>query len=94
MTSVQSLGSVKSLVQEDSTHLLVRTTGNDAFDDIVDSLRKNGAKIRMVKNLEPSLEDVFLHLTGREARETISENATNSMGPRHGPGRRRPRRIR
>jgi len=94
ITSVQSLGSVKSLVQEDPTHLLVRTTGNDAFDDIVDSLRKNGAKIRMVKNLEPSLEDVFLHLTGREARETISENATNSMGPRHGPGRRRPRRIR
>jgi ABC-2 type transport system ATP-binding protein len=94
MTAVQALGSVKSLVQEDPAHLLVRTTGNDAFDDIVDSLRKNGAKIRMVKNLEPSLEDVFLHLTGREARETISENATNSMGPRHGPGRRRPRRIR
>jgi len=94
MTSVQSLGSVKSLVQEDSTHLLVRTTGNDAFDDIVDSLRKNGAKIRMVKNLEPSLEDVFLHLTGREARENISENSTNNIGPRHGPGRRRSKRIR
>jgi ABC-2 type transport system ATP-binding protein len=94
MTSVQSLGSVKSLIQEDSSHLLVRTTGNDAFDSIVDSLRKNGAKIRMVKNLEPSLEDVFLHLTGREAREKVSENTTSSAGPRHGPGRRRPRRIR
>jgi ABC-2 type transport system ATP-binding protein len=94
MSSVQSLGSVKSLVQEDSSHLLVRTTGNDAFDSIVDSLRKNGAKVRMVKNLEPSLEDVFLHLTGREAREKVSENTTSSAGPRHGPGRRRPKRIR
>ena len=94
MTSVQSLASVKSLIQEDPTHLLVRTTGNDAFDSIVDSLRKNGAKVRMVKNLEPSLEDVFLHLTGREAREKISENTTSSVGPGHGPGRRRPRRIR
>jgi len=72
----------------------VRTTGNDAFDSIVDSLRKNGAKVRMVKNLEPSLEDVFLHLTGREAREKVSENTTSSAGPRHGPGRRRPKRIR
>jgi ABC-2 type transport system ATP-binding protein len=94
MTAVQSLPFVKSLVQEDLSHLLVRTTGNDAFDSIVDSLRKNGAKVRMVKNLEPSLEDVFLHLTGREAREKISENNTSSAGPGHGPGRRRPKRIR
>ncbi len=94
MNAVQSLSSVKSLVQEDATHLLVRTTGDEAFDSIVDSLRKNSAKIRMVKNLEPSLEDVFLHLTGREAREKITEHPTNNTGPRHGPGRRRPKRIR
>jgi ABC-2 type transport system ATP-binding protein len=94
ITSVQSLGSVKSVVQEDSTHLLVRTTGTDAFDNLVDSLRKNGAKVRMVKNLEPSLEDVFLHLTGREAREKVSENVTSSSGPGHGPRRRRASRIR
>jgi ABC-2 type transport system ATP-binding protein len=94
MTAVQSLPNVKSLVQEDPTHLLARTAGNDAFDDIVDSLRKNGAKVRMVKNLEPTLEDVFLHLTGREAREKISENHTSSAGPGHGRHRRRARRIR
>jgi ABC-2 type transport system ATP-binding protein len=94
ISSVQSIGSVKSLVQEDPSHLLVRTIGNDAFDDIIDSLRKNGAKVRMVKNLEPSLEDVFLYLTGREVREKVSENTTSSPRARHGPGRRRPRRIR
>jgi ABC-2 type transport system ATP-binding protein len=94
ISSVQTIDSVKSLVQEDSSHLLVRTIGNDAFDNLVDSLRKNGAQIRMVKNLEPSLEDVFLHLTGREAREKISESQANSPGMRHGPGRRRPKRIR
>jgi ABC-2 type transport system ATP-binding protein len=93
--SVQSLKVVKSLVQEDATHLLVRANGGDAFDSIVDSLRKNGAKVRMVKNLEPSLEDVFLHLTGREARDKVSENAISSTGPGHGPRRRRAaRRIR
>jgi len=94
ISSVQSLSSVKSVVQEDPTHLFVRTVGNDAFDSIVDSLRKNGAKVRMVKNLEPTLEDVFLHLTGREAREKVSENTTSSSGQRHGPRRRRTQRIR
>jgi ABC-2 type transport system ATP-binding protein len=94
MTTLQSLSTVKSLVQEDATHLLVRTTGDEAFDNIVDGLRKNGAKIHMVKNLEPSLEDVFLHLTGREAREKITEHPTNNARPGHGPRRRRPKRIR
>jgi ABC-2 type transport system ATP-binding protein len=95
MAAVQALTPVKSLVQEDATHLLVRANGGDTFDTIVDSLRKNGAKVRMVKNLEPSLEDVFLHLTGREARDKISENAASSTATGHGPRRRRPtRRIR
>ncbi len=94
MNAVQSLSTVKSVVQEDPSHLLIRTTGDEGFDSIVDSLRKNGAKVRMVKNLEPTLEDVFLHLTGREAREKITENLTNNAGPRHGPHRRRQRRIR
>ncbi len=94
MEAVQAQKVVKSFVQEDATHLLVRANGADAFDSIVDSLRRNGAKIRMVRNLEPSLEDVFLHLTGREARDKISENATSTTTG-HGPRRRRAaRRIR
>jgi ABC-2 type transport system ATP-binding protein len=93
MSSLQSLSSVKSLVQEDPTHLTVRANGNDSFDVIIDNLRKNGAKILMVKNLEPTLEDVFLHLTGREASEKVLENSNNKH--RFGPhGRRRTKRIR
>lgn len=94
MTAVQALPSVKSLIQEDASHLLIRTSGEDAFDTIVDSLRKHQATIRMVKNLEPTLEDVFLHLTGREAREKVSENNTSNARIGHGPRRRRAKRIR
>ncbi len=93
MSSLQSLDCVKSLIQEDPTHLTVRANGNDSFDVIIDNLRKNGAKIIMMKNLEPTLEDVFLHLTGREAIEKASENSNNKH--RFGPhGRRRTKRIR
>jgi ABC-2 type transport system ATP-binding protein len=93
ISSLQSLSSVKSLIQEDPTHLTVRANGNDSFDSIVDNLRKNGAKILMVKNLEPSLEDVFLHLTGHEAREKVSENGNqkHGFGPHGRFGRKSPR---
>jgi len=80
--SVKSLDCVKSLVQDDHTHIKVHSNGNDAFDNIIDILRKNNAKIRSVKNLEPTLEDVFLYLTGRKVRETVSENS-NDISQRH-----------
>ena len=88
ISSLKSLDSIESLIQEDQTHLKIRANGNDSFDVIIDNLRKNDAKILMVKNLEPSLEDVFLHLTGRNVREKVSENSNNKRG--FGPrGRRR-----
>ena len=95
MSSLQSQSPVKSLVQVDPTHLIVRANGSDAFDNIIDNLRNSGAKVRMVKNLEPTLEDVFLHLTGREAREKVSENGGSQkrgFGP-HGQ-RRKTARVR
>ena len=91
LSSLRSLRSVRSMIQEDSTHVTVRASGSDSFDRIIDNLRRNGAKILMVKNLEPTLEDVFLHLTGREAREKLSENGNNKSG--FGPHGRRMRRA-
>jgi ABC-2 type transport system ATP-binding protein len=88
---LKSLDSIKSVVQQDQTHIKVHSNGNDAFDSIIDSLRKNNAKIRTVKNLEPTLEDVFLYLTGREVRDTISESNNQPM---HSHRFRRTTRIR
>ncbi|UTB32322.1 MAG: DUF4162 domain-containing protein [Methanobacterium sp. ERen5] len=36
------------------------------FDEIVDYIRSNGAKIEWFSMEEPSLEDVFLSITGKE----------------------------
>jgi len=45
-------------------------TGNpeSAIDSIVQFASKHGLKIRLINTLGPSLEDVFLRLTGEEAR--------------------------
>jgi ABC-2 type transport system ATP-binding protein len=73
ISASRSLGCVVSLSQEDSTHIKVRAKGEDSFDSLIDALRANHARILSAKSVEPTLEDVFLHLTGREVAETASE---------------------
>jgi len=93
LSSVESLKSVSSVVRDDATHIKVSSVGNDSFDTLVDALRKNGAQIRTVKNLEPTLEDVFLHITGHEVRDNASK--TPEPKRRDGPRGWRPnRRVR
>jgi ABC-2 type transport system ATP-binding protein len=68
--SVRKVDNVRSISQDNSTHLKVIATGDDAFDNVVDAVRKNGGKIASMENVQPTLEDVFLHLTGHEVRDT------------------------
>ncbi|MBE0447998.1 MAG: ATP-binding cassette domain-containing protein [Actinobacteria bacterium] len=42
------------------------------FDDIVDYLRGQGVKIQWLSMKEPSLDDVFLSLTGKETADEVS----------------------
>jgi ABC-2 type transport system ATP-binding protein len=83
MQGMKSLSCVSSLLHEDQTRVKVRATGDDCFDVIMDAIRKSGGKVRTVRNLEPTLEDVFLHITGREVRDEPVEKAPNHRG---GPG--------
>lgn len=84
VSSVKALESVSSVVQDDPTHIKVSSVGDDSFDVLVDVLRKNEAQIRTVRNLEPTLEDVFLHITGHEVRDEV----TKAPAPVHREGPR------
>ncbi|MBN1676920.1 MAG: ATP-binding cassette domain-containing protein [Candidatus Thermoplasmatota archaeon] len=93
LSSVKSTGSVSSVVQDDPTHIKVSSVGDDSFDILVDVLRKNGAQIRTVRNLEPTLEDVFLKITGHEVRDEVAKAPVPQRrgGP---PGMRPKKRVR
>ncbi len=84
VSSLESLSSVTSVTQEDPTHVKVSSEGEDSFDVLIDALRKGGARIRTVRNLEPTLEDVFLRITGHEVRDSVSKPSTPTRrgGPR------------
>jgi len=69
---VRSLECVSSVSQDDSTHIKVHANGDEAFDTIIDAVRAEKGKISSVKNLEPTLEDVFLHITGHKVRDNAN----------------------
>ncbi|MFH1639907.1 MAG: hypothetical protein ABIB93_06345, partial [Chloroflexota bacterium] len=48
--------------------LVLHTSGDSAIGHIVDVICRHGSEIKTIHTIEPSLEDVFLHLTGRAMR--------------------------
>jgi ABC-2 type transport system ATP-binding protein len=73
LTSVQSLSCVESVSQDNSTHVRLIAKGEDAFDNIIDAVRQNGGKIASIETQQPTLEDVFLHITGHEVRDSADQ---------------------
>ena len=87
---LEKLEVVNKVTMESNTRLTVRANGDHAFDKIIDAIRGQNGKITSVKNLEPTLEDVFLHLTGRMVRDETTDKVPmekRRRGPRgHGGG--------
>jgi ABC-2 type transport system ATP-binding protein len=82
LSLIKSLGSVKSVVREGETRVKVRAEGDGAFDEVVDAIRANKGKLLSINSLDPTLEDVFLHLTGHEVREQVSERVESGLNHR------------
>ena len=81
ISEINSLPCIKAVATENDTCVKIHASGDEAFDDIIDTIRKNNGKIRLVRNIEPTLEDVFLYLTGRKIRDKASEKV--KINPRH-----------
>jgi len=87
--SIRTMGTVTSVSQDNATHLKVIASGDDAFDSVVDMVRRNGCKISSMENVQPTLEDVFLHLTGHEVRDSADRKIPLERHRRFMGGRRR-----
>jgi ABC-2 type transport system ATP-binding protein len=73
IAAIRALKCVETVSQENSTHLKIHAHGDDAFDTIIDAIRTRKVKIDSIENLQPSLEDVFLHITGHEVRDSANQ---------------------
>jgi len=87
---VRDLKCVETTSQENSTHIKIHAHGDDAFDSIIDAIRAKKGNIVSMQNIKPTLEDVFLHITGRAIRDKADQKI---QMPNHGRFRAQ-RRIR
>jgi ABC-2 type transport system ATP-binding protein len=82
ITTVRALKCVESVSQENSTHVKVHAHGDEAFDAVIDAIRVRKGRIGSIENLQPTLEDVFLHITGHEVRDNADQKIPMEN---HGP---------
>jgi ABC-2 type transport system ATP-binding protein len=75
------LDCVKAVAEPEAGRLRVTATGQGAIRQVIETLESEGGIVKRANTLEPSLEDVFLHLTGTEIRDEISSSVPSSAGP-------------
>jgi len=72
------------MTQEDAYDLKITTRGSDAFEKLVGTVMSEGGKIDAFHTQEPSLEDVFLTVTGKDMRDSASNKNASPMFDHHG----------
>jgi len=83
-----NLECVNAVAEPEAGRLRVTASGQGAIRNVIDTLESEGGVVKRANTLEPSLEDVFLHLTGTEIRDEISGSVPSSAGP-HGTAKKR-----
>jgi ABC-2 type transport system ATP-binding protein len=86
LETVRALKCVEAVAQENSSHIKVHAHGEGAFDSIIDAVRGKKGNIVSMQNIQPTLEDVFLHITGRQVRETANQKIPLAEHRRFGRG--------
>jgi ABC-2 type transport system ATP-binding protein len=75
INDIKAIENIKTVINDynsekrNYTLTIHHTNGNSIIQKILDCISKNKTQILNINVLEPSLEDVFIHLTGKSLRE-------------------------
>jgi ABC-2 type transport system ATP-binding protein len=86
---LKKLAWVKSMKDHDGLLSLTMEKGERRIPELITAAQKSGVSVACVHLRKPSLEDVFLHFTGRMIREEQAGQGERLRGGMPGPGRRR-----
>ena len=87
IATVRALECVETVSQENSSHLKIHAHGDHTFDTIIDAIRAKKGNVISIQNIQPTLEDVFLHITGREVRDNADQKIPMAEHRHFGNGR-------
>jgi ABC-2 type transport system ATP-binding protein len=69
LENIKNVINVYNSDKRNYTLTIHHTNGSSIIQKILDCISKNKSQILNINVLEPSLEDVFIHLTGKSLRE-------------------------
>ncbi|ERI92113.1 ABC transporter, ATP-binding protein [Clostridiales bacterium oral taxon 876 str. F0540] len=75
LEEIKTIDNIKNVISDynsekrNYTLTIHHTNGNTIIQKLLDCISKNKSQILNINVLEPSLEDVFIHLTGKSLRE-------------------------
>jgi ABC-2 type transport system ATP-binding protein len=90
ITELGKLDYVQAETSGNECHIRLNSGGDGAFYHLIDTIRRCKKDIARINTVEPTLEDVFLRLTGREMRDGASGNVLSGWldhRARHAPKR-------
>jgi len=92
ISELEKLEYVNVETKEKVCHIRLDSSGDGAFYHLIDTIRRNNKDIASVNTIEPTLEDVFLQLTGREMRDNTTGKVPSGRIDHR--ARRAPKRVR
>jgi ABC-2 type transport system ATP-binding protein len=89
LSDLRKVDSIASIVPADTYRVRIQTRNTDNISAVVGALNAVGASIKNINTVQPSLQDVFLYLTGREIRDKATASVPSARPRRWGMGRSR-----
>jgi ABC-2 type transport system ATP-binding protein len=82
LSQLKSMESIASVTRSDTYRVRIHTRNTDNIAPILSALSAMGANVRAINTVLPTMEDVFLHVTGREIRDKVAANVPSVGGHR------------
>ena len=72
LSQLKSTESIASVARPDTYRIRIHARNTDNIAPILSALNAMGADVRTINTVLPTMEDVFLHVTGREMRDKVA----------------------
>jgi ABC-2 type transport system ATP-binding protein len=84
LSQLKNVDSIASVTQSDTYRVRIHARNTDNIAPILSTLNGIGANVRAINTVLPTMEDVFLHVTGREMRDKAAASVPSVRARRWG----------
>ena len=84
LSQLRNVESIASVARSDTYRIRIHARGTANLAPVLNALNAMGANVRTINTVLPTMEDVFLHVTGREMRDKAASSVPSVRAHRWG----------